>query len=181
MTHKTAAELEDGLDTVRSAPRDAGGLRLIVRRSAEDEREVLGEGHLDTEHGLVGDAWEQHLGRNGEPTWYAQVTVMNARYAELISGSSDAADWAPAGDQLYVDLDISEANLPAGSRLAIGEALLEISPQPHTGCAKFSARFGSDAWKLANSEVGRSLRLRGANTVVLQSGVVRTGDVARKI
>jgi len=181
MTHRTAAELEQGLDVVRKAPRDAGDVRLIVRRPAENEREILEEGRLDTEHGLVGDGWEQHRGHDGEPAWYAQVTVMNARYAELISGSPESADWAPAGDQLYVDLDISEANLPAGTRLSIGEAVIEMSPQPHTGCAKFSSRFGSDAWKLANSELGRSLRLRGANARVVQSGIVRTGDTARKV
>jgi MOSC domain-containing protein YiiM len=105
---------------------------------------------------------------------------MNARYTELIAGDAGPDSWAQAGDQLYLDLDLSLDNLPPGSRLAIGDAVLELSPEPHTGCAAFSARFGSNALRLANSEVGRRLRLRGANTVVVQSGVVREGDVARK-
>ena len=101
---------------------------------------------------------------------------MSARYIELIADSSEPDDWARAGDQLYVDLDISVANLPAGTRLSIGEATIELSSEPHTGCAKFSARFGSEALKLANTDQGRSLRLRGANATVIEPGVVRSGD-----
>jgi len=181
MTHRSIDELEAGMASVIDAPEDSGALRLIVRRPAEDGREILAQGQLDTDHGLVGDDWEHRPGRSGEPARYAQLTLMNARFCELISGSSDPADWAPAGDQLYIDMDISEQNLPAGSRLAIGDAVIEVNPQPHTGCAKFSARFGSDALKLASSGRGRALRLRGANTSVIKSGTVRTGDVARKV
>jgi MOSC domain-containing protein YiiM len=104
---------------------------------------------------------------------------MNARYAELIAGARER--WAEAGDQLYVDLDLSIENLPAGSHVAIGTAVLRISEEPHTGCAKFSARFGAPAWRLANSQVGRALRLRGANASVVASGTVREGDVVSKV
>ncbi|MFI5293220.1 MAG: MOSC domain-containing protein, partial [Candidatus Limnocylindrales bacterium] len=156
MAHRTAEELELGLDVVGAAPADEGVLRLIVRRPGPGQREILREGQLDTVLGLTGDDWQNRpgLGSDG-PSRYAQVTLMNARYTELIAGDAGPDSWARAGDQLYLDLDLSLDNLPAGSRLAIGDAVLELSAEPHTGCAAFSARFGSDALRLANSEVGR--------------------------
>ncbi len=182
MTHRTAIELETGLADVEAAPRDEGVLRLIVRRPGERQREILETGELDTTVGLVGDDWVKRPGMGSDvPSPYSQVTVMNARYTELIAGDAGPESWAQAGDQLYLDLDISQANLPAGTRLGIGTAILEIQRQPHTGCVAFSERFGSHALRLANSERGRALRLRGANTVVVQSGVVRVGDIARKL
>jgi MOSC domain-containing protein YiiM len=177
----TDEQLRAGLDEVRAAPGDGGEVRLIVRRPAVDARETLAEGELDIDVGLVGDTWLERAGRSsldGSPARHAQVTLMNARYAALIAG--DRERWAEAGDQLYVDLDLSVANLPAGTHIAIGTAVLRISEEPHTGCAKFSARFGSPAWRLANSEEGRALRLRGANATVVESGLVREGDVVRK-
>jgi MOSC domain-containing protein YiiM len=181
MTHRTAEELQAGLPTVQAAPRDAGTLRLIVRRTGRGEREIVEVGEIDRRFGLVGDEWSQRpTKRTGAPDPAAQVTLMNARYCELIAGPEPLA-WSIAGDQLYVDLDLSEEHLPAGTRLAVGSAVLEIQAQPHTGCAQFSARFGSDALRLANSESGRALRLRGANAVVVQDGSVRTGDPVRKL
>ena len=181
MTHRTADELEAGLATVEAAPHETGLLRLVVRRPGPGQREVLEAGELDVELGLVGDDWINRPGvKSDQPSPYAQVTVMNARYAELIAGD-DHADWALAGDQLYVDLDISQTNLPPGARIAVGEAVIEVQPEPHTGCAQFSARFGSDALRVANSPRGRELRLRGANAVVVAAGTVRPGDTARKL
>jgi hypothetical protein len=181
MTHRTAAELEAGLAHVEAAPRAEGPVRLVVRRPGRGTREVIPEAELDVGRGLVGDDWINRPGvKSDVPSPYAQITVMNARYTELIAGP-EPDDWALAGDQLYVDLDLSHENLPAGTRLQIGAAVLEVSEEPHMGCVQFSGRFGSEALKLANSARGRELRLRGLNAVVLQSGTVRRGDTARVV
>jgi MOSC domain-containing protein YiiM len=175
--HFPAAVLEQGLDGVRGSPSDEGRIELIVRRPAEDERERLETAELDATHGLVGDTWEVRDG-HGPPRVDAQLTLMNARAAALVAGSEDR--WPLAGDQLYVDFDLSVANVPAGTRLEVGTAVIEVTAKPHTGCHKFSARFGPDALKLVNSPAGRDLRLRGANAQVIVPGVVRVGDAIRK-
>jgi MOSC domain-containing protein YiiM len=181
MTHRTSSDIERGLATVAAAPRDEGTVQLVVRRPSEGQREILEVGELDIDRGLVGDGWIERPSRGSDgPDRNAQVTVMNARYAELIAGS-DREAWAPAGDQLYIDMDISFENLPPGSQLGVGTAVIEFSSAPHTGCAQFSGRFGSDALRATNTERGRQLRLRGANAVVIQSGEVRPGDRARKL
>ena len=167
--------------TVIDAPRDAGAVRLIVRRPAKGEREILDAGEFETELGLVGDDWIRRPSRRtGVPNLYAQVTVMSSRVAELISGDPEPPVWARCGDQLYVDLDISEANMPAGTRIGIGEVILEIQPQPHTGCSQFREWWGDEALRFISTERGLALRMRGANTTVIQSGTVRPGDIARK-
>ena len=176
------AGLEESLDHIRAAPADAGTLELIARRPAVDEREVLVEARLDVRDGLEGDTWlvrGSSRTPDGGPNPDAQLTVMNARAAAAIAGDRDR--WPLAGDQLYVDLDISRTNLPPGSRVQIGTAVIEFSEPPHTGCAKFSGRFGVDALKFVNSPIGRELRLRGANCRVVVAGTVRTGDVIRKL
>jgi MOSC domain-containing protein YiiM len=174
--HLTRQELEAGLDEIRQAPRDRGVLRLIVRRLEMDAREVLEEGHLDPAHGLLGDTWKTR-GRASHPD--RQLNIMNARAIALVAQSPDR--WALAGDQLYIDLDLSADNLPPGTRFALGSAVIEVSEEPHTGCGKFAARFGTDAVKFVNSPEGRHLRLRGLNAKVVVPGVVRVGDIATKL
>jgi MOSC domain-containing protein YiiM len=174
--------LEETLDHIREAPADRGTVELIARRPAENEREVLSEAWLDVSDGLEGDTWRARGSSrtpDGGPNPEAQLTLMNARTAAAIAG--DRERWALAGDQIYVDLDISLANLPPGSRVQIGDAVIEFSEAPHTGCAKFSARFGVDALKFVNSPTGRELRLRGANCRVVLAGTVRQGDTIRKL
>ena len=173
--HTTADEFRAGLDHIRAAPSDRGTVELIVRRPAVDEREVVEEGELDLVVGLIGDRW--HLGAS--PINDAQLTLMNARAAELIARTRER--WPLAGDQLYVDFDLSVDNLPAGTRLAVGKAVVEVTAVPHTGCAKFSARFGTDALKFVNKSPGRELRLRGANARVVTPGPVRAGDTIAKL
>jgi len=181
-THLSMAELEAGLGIIRQSPDDNGILKLIVRRPKVDERELVNEAELDLEDGLVGDTWKirgnKHT-EDGSANIHAQITLMNMRAIALLA--QDESRWALAGDQLYVDFDLSEANLPAGSRIAIGSAILEISAVPHTGCLKFSERFGKDAHKFVNSPVGKPLRLRGVNARVVQAGAIQVGDVVRKL
>jgi hypothetical protein len=161
------------LDHIRRSPADDGVVEMIVRRPAEDVREVLDQARLDTAGGLIGDNW---LGRGTDPA--KQVTLMNARVAALVALSQDR--WPLAGDQLYVDLDLTEANLPPGTWLAAGSAIIEVSAEPHRGCKKFAARFGVDALRLVNSPLGDQMRLRGINARVRRSGVVRAGDWIRR-
>jgi hypothetical protein len=178
----TMAELEAGLDEIRRSPREAGVLELIVRRPRSNERETLTEGELNLVEGLAGDNWLSRGSSStpdGSANPEAQLTVMNSRIAALVAQSKER--WSLAGDQLFVDLDISVENLPPGSRLALGEAVIEISATPHTGCNKFVERFGADAMKLVNSPVGRQLRLRGLNAKVVQPGPIRVGDRVRKV
>jgi hypothetical protein len=167
------------LDHVRAAPADEGRLEFIVRRPpAEGEREILEEAHLDLDLGLLGDRWAARDDRT--PIYMtAQLTLINTRVLAAIE--PDRARWPLAGDQLYVDMDLSADNLPAGSRLAIGSAIIEVSETPHTGCAKFSARFGGDALRWINSPVGRAYRMRGMNARIVEPGTVRAGDSIRKV
>ncbi|MHB8614302.1 MAG: MOSC domain-containing protein [Candidatus Dormibacteraceae bacterium] len=174
--------LEQSLDHIREAPADRGTVELIARRPGVDEREVLTEARLDPVEGLVGDTWRAR-GSSSMPDGVAnpeaQVTLMNARAAAAIAGERD--QWAVAGDQIYVDLDLSLVNLPPGSRVQIGSAVIEFSERPHTGCAKFSARFGNDALRFVNAPIGRELRLRGANCRIVVGGTVRPGDAITKL
>ena len=180
--HLTASRLEAGLDHVRNSPSALGRIELIVRRPAVDEREVLDEGVLDLDEGLVGDSWKSR-GSSRTPDGSAhpdmQLNVINARLSSLVAVDADRRPLA--GDQLHLDLDLSQANLPPGTRLALGSAVIEVTEIPHAGCAKFRARFGADALRFVNSPVGRELRLRGLNAKVVVAGTVRQGDDVRKL
>lgn len=178
---RTRDELESGLDDVRAAPADVGRIDLIVRRPDVERREVIEEAVLDLEVGLVGDNWKPRGSRSspdGRAKPAAQLTLMNARSARLICGGRDA--WPIAGDQFYVDFDLSVAACPAGTRLMIGTAVIEVTDLPHTGCAKFARRFGEDALRVVNSPEGRALNLRGVNARIVEPGVVRQGDTVRR-
>jgi hypothetical protein len=180
--HPTREELEAGVDDVRGSPADHGILELIVRRPTVDERELLDEGELDLDEGLVGDSWNQRpskLTDDGGPHPDMQLNLINSRLLALICPDPKRRDLA--GDQLVVDLDLAAVNLPAWTRLAIGSAMIEVTDQPHTGCAKFSQRYGVEALRLVNSEVGGELNLRGINARVVQSGAIRKGDRITKI
>lgn len=182
MTHQPMEVLQASLEMLRQSPADVGTLRLIARRPRVDQREVLAEATLDVDEGLVGDNWRARGYRktpDGSAHPEMQINMMNARAAALIAGAEER--WALAGDQLYVDLDLSGANLPPGTRLSIGDAVLEVTAEPHTGCKKFVARFGLDAMQFVNSPAGRELNLRGINAKVVQSGTVRVGDAVRKL
>ena len=180
--HLTTEELHEGLDEIRRSPRDQSALVLIVRRPGVNEREVLERGELDLAQGLVGDSWNRRGSSrsiDGGPHPDMQLNIMNARAIALVAQSPDR--WQLAGDQLFVDLDLSPANLPPGTRLAIGSAIVEVTAEPHTGCGKFVSRFGVDAMRFVNSTIGRELSLRGINAKVVQPGAIRIGDTVRKV
>jgi hypothetical protein len=150
--NRTKAELEAGLPEVLQAPAEGGLLELIVARPAEGERELLERATFTPGLGLVADSWSERPTKDlGRPNREAEVTLMNARAAALVADSRQHSEWAPAGDQLYADLDIGVANLPAGTRIRIGSAVLEVTAEPHLGCGKFIRRFGVDAMQLVNS------------------------------
>jgi len=180
----TSDLLDAGLEHIRQSPIDHGTLELIVCRPAVDERQVLEEGHLDRTLGLVGDTWSVRSTTStpdGSPHPDGQLTLMNARAIALVAGLPER--WPLAGDQLYVDLDLSEAGLPAGTRLAFGPggAVIELTAKPHRGCAKFAARFGPEALRFVNTGPGRVLNLRGRNARVVAPGVIRRGDSVRRV
>jgi hypothetical protein len=182
--HLSTDELTAGLDHVRGAPSDDGRLELIVRRPAVGAREVLAVGELCLVEGLIGDTWKDRPSSRtdgGGPHPDMQLNLINARLSALIAGG-DESHRVLAGDQLHVDLDLSTANLPSGTRLAIGDvAVIEVTDQPHTGCAKFAARFGKEALRFVNVGPGRELRLRGINAKVVVPGPIRPGDTVRKL
>jgi len=180
--HLTKEQLEAGFGHVLASPKDNGALVRIVRRPGVDQREVIAEGELDVDLGLVGDNWKARPNPttpDGKADPVAQITIINARILALMAGPEER--WQLAGDQLLIDLDMSMENLPPGTRLSIGSAVIEISEKPHTGCAKFAARFGQDALRFISTPEGRARRLRGVNTRVVQSGTIRAGDVAVKL
>lgn len=178
----TTTEIEAGLSTILESPKNEGMVELIVRRPRTEEREVLTDALLHPEQGLIGDNWiDRGSSRTSDGSAHPemQLNIMNARVIALLAQERER--WPLAGDQLFVDLDLSARNLPAGTQLAVGTAIIEVTPQPHTGCKKFVSRFGIDALKFVNSELGRELHLRGINARVVRGGVVRQGDLVRKI
>ena len=173
--------LERGLDEIRRSPKETGRVELIVRRPEVESREVLVEAELDPVEGLVGDCWRARGSKateDGSAHPEMQLTLMNARIAALVAGSRDR--WPLAGDQLYVDLNLGYANLPPGTYIEVGSAVIEITAQPHTGCGKFIKRFGVDAQKFVNTGAGRELNLRGIYAKIVTAGTVRAGDPIRK-
>lgn len=179
--YRTTQELDAGLEQVRCSPKDSGVLSLISRRPRDEEREVLEEAEISLAEGLVGDNWKTR-GSSRTPDGSAhpdlQLTLMNSRMIALLADTPQ--DWAIAGDQLFIDLDLSAKNLPPGTQLRIGTAIIEITPYPHAGCRKFGARFGAEALKFVNSPLGKELQLRGVNAKVVRPGKVRVGDAVRK-
>jgi len=182
LNHRTMEELETGLHAICQSPKDGGVLELIVRRPQSGEREILDAGELDRVEGLVGDNWRiRGSSRTADGSSHPdmQLNIMNSRVIALVA--RDKTRWHLAGDQLFIDMDLSAENLPPGTQLMLGSAVIEVTDQPHTGCKKFVARFGPDPLKFINAPINRQLNLRGINAKVIRSGVIRVGDVAKKL
>lgn len=180
--HLTMTELEAGLDEIRRSPKDEGVLELIVCRPRINERQALAEGELHPLQGLIGDSWmTRGSSRTADGTAHPemQLNIMNSRVIALLAQSKE--HWPLAGDQLYLDMDLGAENMPAGTRLSLGTAVIEVTAQPHTGCKKFVSRFGVEAMKFVNSDLGRRLCLRGINAKVVEAGVIRIGQAAKKL
>ena len=181
VNHVNMFQLESGLDHILNAPKNNGIVQMIVCRPKIEIRKILNVAKLDKESGLVGDNWNDRGSSNtpdNSSDIEAQLTIMNSRVISLITSSSD--QWQLAGDQLYIDMDLSRNNLVPGSQIKIGSAVVEVSKKPHTGCEKFSNRFGLDALKFVSTPLGRQLSLTGINTRIVQSGIIQTGDVVKK-
>jgi hypothetical protein len=176
---RTTVELEAGLEDIRQSPTEEGTLELIVARPGPGKREVLEVGELDLAVGLVGNDWHVRRTRYGPPDPLAQLNIMNSRAAALVAGSPDRIPLA--GDQLFLDFDLSTQHLEAGARLAIGDAVIQITPKPHRGCVKFTQRYGEEATRFFNTGIGIALNLRGRNAKVVHPGTIRRGDRVKRV
>jgi hypothetical protein len=179
--HLTEVELLAGLAAIQDSPKDQGVLELIVIRPRENERIVLAECALSARLGAHGDMWAAGCWKtlpDGSPHPDVQITIMNSRCIALLAQTKSR--WPLAGDQLYIDLDLSSENLPVGQQLAIGTAILQITDTPHTGCGQFAERYGNEATRFINSPLGKRLHLRGIYAKVVADGLVKTGDSVTK-
>lgn len=176
---KTMDQLISAIAQVKQAPRDQGTVELLVCRPEQGQRKVLQQAELDTDQGLLGDNWFARGHKKGPANTDMQINIMNVRVIAALS--DDKTRWPLAGDQLYVDFDISKQNLPAGSHIQVGSAVLEVTHEPHLGCQKFSERFGKNAVMWVNSDEGKALNLRGINAKVIKSGEVSTGGSIYKL
>ena len=180
--HPSLSDLESALDHILASPPDGGKLEMIAARPAVGERKQLAEATLDDQQGLAGDNWKDRSSTrtpDGSANPDAQLTIINSRLVDAVSGSKSR--WELAGDQLAVDIDLSHDNLPVGSRLQIGSAIVELTAEPHTGCVKFASRFGNAALRFVSGPVAMQQRRRGANAKIIESGTIRVGDVVTKV
>ncbi len=167
--HLPLTALESGLRALPALPKESGRLTLIVRRRVDGSRETPERLRRSPEDGVPGDSW----GRDPKRMLDAQIAVMQRDVAELIANGQPLTLF---GDSLFVELDLSAGNLPIGSRLRVGEAIVEVTPMPHNGCSKFKARFGADALFFVNAKPTRHLNLRGIYWKVIEAGEVCVGS-----
>ena len=180
--HLSTPDLEAGLEQIRNSPKNQSVLDMIVSRPEEDAREIMELADLDVVVGLVGDTWQDRpSARSGDGKAHPdmQITLMNSRVADLVAQSKER--WPLSGDQLFADMDLSKTNVPPGTRISVGKAVLEATDQPHTGCKKFASRFGVDALKFISSSTTEALQLRGINLKVIEGGEIKPGDIVKKL
>ena len=173
--HLLSDQIDAKINQLAESPKDRGVLEYIVLRLPEERRETPQEAAVHPESGLHGDRW----GQARSPNLGAQISMMNSRFLRVIAGGEERMPLS--GDNLLVDLDLSDENLPSGTRLKIGTAVFEVTDIPHTGCAKFQRRYGVDALEVVNSETYKARRLRGLFTRAIQPGKIRVGDSICKV
>jgi hypothetical protein len=181
MEYVTTQEIKHRMPWVLDSPRDNGIVRLIVVRPQTDQRDVIEQAHFSPAAGVAGDNWQHDCWKrlaDGRSDPDVQVAIMNARMIEVLAG--DQTHWPLAGDQLFVDFDLGTANLSPGDQLKVGDAILEITAEPHRGCRKFKQRFGEQALNYVNSAEGDRHRLRGVYAKIIEVGKVETGDAIKK-
>lgn len=180
--HVSLRQLEEGLDLIKKSPNDNTLVDMIVCRPTEGNRKILQEGFLDKGKGLIGDNWiDRGSSKSADGCSHPdmQLNIMNSRSIALIAQQKNR--WQLAGDQLFIDINLTDKNIPAGTRLSIGDAIIEVTAIPHNGCKKFTDRFGIDAVKFVNSPIGKELHLRGINAKIIKSGKIKVGDIVKKI
>lgn len=180
--HRSREELELGLDVIAEAPKDHGRLEAIVVRPEHNERRPVNSVEISPEEGVKGDHWAKGCWKSlpdGRPDPTVQICIMSARVIRLLAG--DKAHWPPAGDQLFIDLDLSRSNLEPGQLLKLGGAVIEITDVPHNGCDKFVERYGLAATQFVNSKIGKENRFRGIYAKVIETGTISVGDTVEKI
>ncbi len=173
--HLSTDQIEDQMNRAEQSPQDQGVLEYIVLRLPDEQRDTPQEAEVSPDGGIQGDRWA----RPNSPNPGAQISVMNSRFLRIIAG--DDTRMPLAGDNLLVDLDLSEENLPTGTQLQIGTATFEVTDVPHTGCQKFQRRYGKDALEFVNGETYKAQRLRGLFIRTIQAGKIQTGDAIRKL
>lgn len=180
--HLTTKQLEEGLDLIKKSPNDNTLVDMIVCRPTEGNRKILLDGFLDKGKGLIGDNWIDR-GSSKTPDGCShpdmELNIMNSRSIALIAQQKNR--WPLAGDQLFIDMNLSDKNITRGTRLSLGDAIIEVTAIPHNGCKKFTDRFGIDAVKFVNSTIGKELHLRGINAKIIKSGKIKVGDIVKKI
>jgi MOSC domain-containing protein YiiM len=174
--HLTRDQLAEGLTSISMSPSDEGTVEMLVIRPTEDERIMPPMVEVSADLGVHDDRWSKGAARDYPDT---QITIINARLLDLVAGGRDR--WALAGDNIVADMDLSQVNLATGQKLEIGSAILEITDTPHTGCNKFSSRYGAEALRFVNIGPGKEMRLRGVYARVAQEGVISVGDRIRKL
>jgi hypothetical protein len=179
--HRTRAEIEAGIGPVLQSPAEGAAVEALFSRPAPGKRLDLPALEVSVSGGIAGDHWSLGCWKtlpDGSPDPDVQVSLMNRRMLHLIAGARD--NWARAGNNIIVDMDLSIDNLPIGQRLRVGTAELEIGPVANTGCDFFIERYGRDACVFVNTGIAKQKRLRGVYARVVKDGQIRIGDIIRK-